>query len=78
MAIAKPVRALGIAVFFVSFYFLYTVFWTPKEPNIAGSEDFHGTIPRDPNLDRKRTHLAHYAAPRYTELHLLLLDDPRY
>lgn len=50
MAIAKPVRALGLAGIFMWCFYLYTVFWKP-ESGTASSADFHGTIPRDPNLD---------------------------
>lgn len=54
MAIARPVRAIALAVFLVCCFFLYTIWRPAAEPehSIKTSADFHGTIERDPNLDR--------------------------
>ncbi|KAI0381717.1 glycosyltransferase family 15 protein [Hypomontagnella monticulosa] len=53
MAVARPVRALALAVFLVCCFFLYTIWRPTAEPehSIKTSADFHGTIERDPNLD---------------------------
>ncbi|RYP18575.1 hypothetical protein DL765_003860 [Monosporascus sp. GIB2] len=49
MAIARPVRALGLAAILMWCFFLYTII--RPGPSIKGSADFKGTIERDPQLD---------------------------
>ena len=51
MAIARPVRALGLAAILMWCYFLYTVL-RPAPEGISSAADFRGTIDRDPQLDR--------------------------
>lgn len=49
MAIARPVRALGLAAIFMWCFFLWHIFTpsvSPRQPN-----DFNGVYERDPNLD---------------------------
>lgn len=63
MAIARPVRALGLAAILMWCYFLYTVL--RPGPSIKSSADFKGTIDRDPQLDRKHR-LLNEASPCMT------------
>lgn len=52
MAIARPVRALALAAFFMWCFFLYTIF-RPTPDITQSSADFHASVERDPQLDRK-------------------------
>jgi mannosyltransferase len=58
MAIARPVRALGLAAVFVLIFCFYTISRPSSGPHdlesLKTKADFHGTIDRDPNLDRKQ------------------------
>lgn len=50
MAIARPVRALGLAAILMWCFFLWTI-WRPAAP--LGPGDSLKNLERDPNLDRK-------------------------
>jgi mannosyltransferase len=60
MAIARPVRALALAGLFILIFCFYNIFQPGSGAHdlasLKTSADFHGTIERDPNLDRERSH----------------------
>lgn len=51
MAIARPIRVLGLAAIGLWVFFLYQVFGPTKYPK--GPGDTLENMERDPNLDRK-------------------------
>lgn len=51
MAIARPVRALGLAAIVMWCFFLWQIFG-PSDPRTGGG--YPGPYERDPNLDRKQ------------------------
>jgi len=54
MAIARPVRALGLAAVVMWCFFLWQIF-TPSTPATPRTQS-HQNFERDPNLDRKYHH----------------------
>lgn len=55
MAIARPVRALGLAAVVMWCFFVWQLFKPTASPLRPGDSRYN-TIEKDPNLDRKRTH----------------------
>jgi len=52
MAIARPVRALGLAAIVMWIFFLWQMF-SPSAPIRKPGDDYNGIYERDPNLDRE-------------------------
>jgi hypothetical protein len=55
MAIARPIRVLGLIAIGLWIFFLYQVFGPTKYPK--GPGDTLKNMDRDPNLDRMRFHV---------------------
>lgn len=61
MAIARPVRALGLAAVVMWCFFIWQLF-KPTGYSLGPGDSTYITRERDPNLDRKNDHL-NYLAP---------------